>query len=75
MAWRFVISLYLYKTALSTLLDRCLVHLTKRRLVIINLINFINIITFKRLPLDKYRAINLVVSNRSLVKEEGLKSR
>ncbi len=41
----------------------------------INLINFINIVTFKRLPLDEYRAINLVVNDRSLIKEEGLKSR
>ncbi len=41
----------------------------------INLINFINIVTFKRLPLNKYKVINLVVNNRSLIKEEGLKSR
>ncbi len=66
--------LYLYKTALFTLLNRYLVYLIKRRLIIINLINFINIITFKRLPLNEYKVINLVISNRSLIKKEGLKS-
>ncbi len=62
-----MISLYRYKTALSASLDRRLVHLTERRLVIINLIDFINIVTFKRLPLDEYRVINLVVNDRSLI--------